>query len=153
MPLEHPGAETLEIAHVLFMDVVGYSRLPMDTQATVIRRLIEVLRSSQAFQNAETNDRLLRLPTGDGFALVFSDSPEEPMRCALEISRALRVDPFIHLRMGVHTGPIYRVPDINANKNVTGGGIIVAQRVMDCGDQGHILVSNAVAEILLQLSG
>lgn len=152
MPSEHAGTEILEIAHVLFMDVVGFSRLPMDRQAAAMRRLIEILRDSQAFQDAETNDRLLRLPTGDGFALVFSGSPEEPVRCALEVSRALRADPFIHLRMGVHTGPIYRVPDINANRNVTGGGIIVAQRVMDCGDEGHILVSNAVAEILVQLS-
>src|SRR5438093_3120588 len=141
----------LEIAHVLFMDVVGYSQLPIDKQAAAMRRLIEILHSSQTFQNAETDERLLRLPTGDGFALVFFGSPEEPVRCALDVSRVLRGTD-IHLRMGVHTGPIYRVPDINANRNVTGGGINLAQRVMDCGDDGHILVSNAVAEILMQLS-
>src|SRR5438105_665061 len=103
------------------MDVVGYSQLPIDKQAGAMRRLIDILHGSRAFQNAENNRGLLRLPTGDGFALVFFGSPEEPVRCALEVSRALR-GADIHLRMGVHTGPIYRVPDINANRNVTGGG-------------------------------
>jgi len=143
----------LEIAHVLFMDVVGYSRLPMSQQTTVLRQLVESIRRNREFQRAEASNRLIRLPTGDGVALAFFDSPEAPVLCALEVSFALREHPEIKVRMGVHSGPVYRVSDINTNQNLAGGGINIAQRVMDCGDAGHILVSRAVADVLDQLSG
>ena len=142
----------LEIAHVLFTDIVGYSKLPMDEQTTTLQRLNQLVRETREFRRAEANDQLIRLPTGDGMALVFFGDAESALRCALEVSRALRTQPELQLRMGVHTGPVYRVADINTNKNVAGGGINMAQRVMDCGDAGHIIVSEAVAEVLGQLS-
>jgi class 3 adenylate cyclase len=142
----------LEIAHVLFTDIVGYSKLPMDEQTVTLERLNQLVRETREFRRAEANDQLIRLPTGDGMALVFFGDAESALRCALEVSRALRAQPELQLRMGVHTGPVYRVADINTNKNVAGGGINMAQRVMDCGDAGHILVSKAVAEVLGQLS-
>jgi len=110
------------------------------------------VRQTQGFIRAETSEELIRLPTGDGMALVFFRDPEAPVRCALELSRALHHYPEIKLRMGIHSGPVYRVADINANRNVAGGGINIAQRVMDCGDAGHILISNAVAEVIGQLT-
>ena len=142
---------TLEMAHVLFIDIVGYSRLPMDEQETALRFLQESVRGTSDFIKAENTKQLIRLPTGDGMALVFFGDPETPVRCAVELSRALRQAAF-QVRMGVHTGPVYRVADINANLNVAGGGINIAQRVMDCGDAGHILVSATVEEVLRQLS-
>jgi tetratricopeptide (TPR) repeat protein/class 3 adenylate cyclase len=148
-PSSTPG---LEMAHVLFMDIVAYSTLPMDHQRRVLHELQEAVRSTPEFVRAQSEDHLLRLPTGDGMALVFFVDPEAPVRCALELSRSLREHPDIKLRMGIHSGPVYRVADINANRNVAGGGINIAQRVMDCGDAGHILVSSAEAEVLGQLS-
>ena len=149
---ESESSRTLEMAHVLFTDIVAYSRLPMDEQEQVLRELQDAVRATTEFAKARAEDQLVRLPTGDGMALVFFGDAEAPVRCALELSRALRHSPRIQLRMGIHTGPVYRVADINANRNVAGGGINIAQRVMDCGDAGHILVSATVAEMLSQVS-
>jgi Tol biopolymer transport system component len=124
----------------------------MDRQTQVLELLSAIVRGTEDFQRAQEADRLIKLPTGDGMALVFFDDPIAPVRCACEISHVLREDPKFNLRMGVHTGPVYRIADINTESNVAGGGINVAQRVMDCGDAGHILVSNTVAEVLAQLS-
>jgi class 3 adenylate cyclase len=143
---------SLEMAHVLFVDIVAYSKLPMDQQQGRLCELREAVRSTQAFARAQRADKLISLPTGDGMALVFFDDPEFPARCAVELSRALRELPEIKLRMGIHTGPVYRVEDINAARNVAGGGINMAQRVMDCGDGGHILISKTVADVLDQVS-
>jgi len=141
----------LEMAHVLFMDIVAYSKLTMEEQRSRVRTLQEVVRTTEEFSRAQKKDRLLCLPTGDGLALVFFGDPEAPVRCAVELGRALRSHPELKLRMGVHSGPIYRVNDINANLNVSGSGINMAQRVMDCGDEGHILVSRTVADTLSAL--
>src|SRR5215472_5538522 len=138
----------LEIAHVLFTDIVGYSKLPIHQQRALVERLNEIVRSTDEFQAAETAGRLLTIPTGDGITLVFYDSPETPTECALEISRALKKHPELHLRMGVHSGPVSGVIDATGKANVAGAGINIAQRVMDCGDAGHILVSKHVAEDL-----
>jgi class 3 adenylate cyclase len=142
----------LEMAHVLFVDIVAYSTFHMDRQQQLLSDLQEAVRSTPAFARAQSDDQLIRLPTGDGMALVFFRDPEAPVRCALELTKLLRSHPGIELRMGIHTGPVYRVADINANKNVAGGGINVAQRVMDCGDAGHILVSSTHGEVLGQVS-
>jgi class 3 adenylate cyclase/tetratricopeptide (TPR) repeat protein len=142
----------LEMAHVLFMDIVGYSKLPMDHQEAVLRTLQRVVSATPQFLQAQASQEIIRLPTGDGMALVFFEDAEASARCALEVSRALRSHPEIPLRMGLHSGPVYRVKDINANQNVAGGGINIAQRVMDCGDAGHILASQSVADVLEQLS-
>jgi class 3 adenylate cyclase len=149
---ESPAVSSLEIAHVLFMDIVSYSTMPMDQQRRLLSDLQEVTRNNSEFARAQAEDQLIRLPTGDGMALVFFRDPESPVRCALELSRILRGHPEIKLRMGIHSGPVYRVADINANRNVAGGGINIAQRVMDCGDSGHILVSSSVADVLTQLT-
>jgi TolB-like protein len=125
----------------------------MDEQEQLLMHLQDAVRQTPEFARAEANDELIRLPTGDGMALVFFRDAEAPIRCALELSRTLRKHPDLRLRMGIHSGPVYRVADINANRNVAGGGINFAQRVMDCGDAGHILVSREVAEVLGQLSG
>ncbi len=134
------------------MDIVAYSALRMDQQQQLLQNLQEAVRSTAAFARAQASDQLIRLPTGDGMALVFFGDPEAPVRCALELGKILRSQPDIKLRMGIHSGPVYRVADINANRNVAGGGINIAQRVMDCGDAGHILVSNTEAEVLDQVS-
>src|ERR1700726_530141 len=153
MDTEQPSpAPPLEMAHVLFIDIVAYSTLPMDHQRQVLHELQEAVRKTPEFVRAQAEDQLLRLPTGDGMALVFFGDPEAPARCALELSRNLREHPDVKLRMGIHSGPVYRVADINANRNVAGGGINIAQRVMDCGDAGHILVSKSVADVLGQMS-
>src|SRR6266540_2055185 len=138
----------LEIAHILLIDVVGYSKLLVNEQIELLQELKQIVRSSESFRAAETRDELIRVPTGDGLALVFFHSPEEPVRCALEIGRALRDHPRIQLRMGVHSGPVNRVTDVNDKTNIAGSGINVAQRVLDCGDAGHILLSAHVAEDL-----
>lgn len=140
------------MAHVLFLDIVGYSRLPMDQQQLVIHDLQEAVRDTPEFARAQAADQLIRLPTGDGMALVFFLDPEAPVRCALELTKILRGKADIKLRMGVHAGPVYRIADINANRNVAGGGINMAQRVMDCGDAGHILLSKTMAEVLAEIS-
>ena len=138
----------LEIAHVLFTDIVGYSKLPINQQRAVVERLNEIVRGTDEFQAAETAGRLIKIPTGDGITLVFYDSPEAPAECALEISRALKKHPEVQLRMGVHSGPVSGVIDATGKANVAGAGINIAQRVMDCGDAGHILLSKHVAEDL-----
>ena len=112
----------------------------------------EAVRATSDFKRAQSTDELVCLPTGDGMALVFFHDVESPARCALELNQALTAEPAVRVRMGVHSGPVYRVEDINANRNVTGAGINVAQRIMDYGDAGHILVSKPVADILMQLS-
>jgi tetratricopeptide (TPR) repeat protein/class 3 adenylate cyclase len=144
-------APSLEMAYVLFMDIVAYSTLHTDQQQRVLSTLQEAVRNTAEFTRAQAEDQLIRLPTGDGMALVFFRDPEAPARCALELSRKLREHPDVKVRMGIHSGPVYRIADINANRNVAGGGINVAQRVMDCGDAGHILVSKATADVLAQL--
>jgi adenylate cyclase len=140
----------LEIAHLLLIDLVGYSKLLVDDQIEVVQELNRVVRSTECFQAAEKNGKLIRVSTGDGMALLFSRSPEEPAQCALEISKALKNSPQIQVRMGVHSGPVSGVIDVNERANVAGTGINVAQRVMDCGDPGHILLSKHVAEDLEQ---
>lgn len=151
-PSSSTAIGALEIAHVLFMDIVAYSQLPMDEQARQIQLLQQIVRGTDEFSLARKRRQLLRLPTGDGMALVFFGDAEAPARCALEISRALQQQLDLKLRMGIHTGPVQRVEDINANRNVAGGGINLAQRVMDCGDAGHILVSSSVADVLNHVS-
>src|SRR5438094_9411010 len=148
MPAEIKKEIQLEIAHVLFIDIVGYSELSINDQRAAIDELTQAVRTSEQFQNAEAAARLLKIPTGDGMALVFYKSPEEPVECALEISRALKDHPQLRVRMGVHSGPISGVVDVDGKANVAGAGINMAQRVMDCGDAGHILVSKRVADDL-----
>jgi TolB-like protein/Tfp pilus assembly protein PilF/class 3 adenylate cyclase len=138
----------LEIAHVLFVDIVGYSKLSIDDQLAAIDELNQGVRTSEQFQNAEATARLIKIPTGDGMALVFYKSAEEPVECALEISRTLKDHPRIKLRMGVHSGPVSGVIDVNGHANLAGSGLNVAQRVMLCGDAAHILLSRHVAEDL-----
>jgi len=142
----------LEIAHVLFIDIVGYSKLPMDHQRAQVEALQQVTSSTAEFIRAKTQEQLISLPTGDGMALVFFGNAEAPVKCAIELAQKLLSNPELKLRMGLHTGPVYRIADINANRNVSGGGINIAQRVMDCGDAGHILVSAALASVLKQVS-
>jgi serine/threonine protein kinase len=151
-PRDSASSHTLEMAHVLFTDIVAYSRLPMDEQEQVLQHLREAVRETKEFARAQASEQLIRLPTGDGMALVFLGDVEAPVRCALELHGILRRWPEIKLRMGIHTGPVYRVEDINDARNVAGGGINIAQRVMDCGDGGHILISKAVADVLDQVS-
>src|SRR3989442_1036994 len=138
----------LEIAHVLFIDIVGYSKLSINDQRAAIDELTQAVRTSEQFQNAEAAAGLLKIPTGDGMALVFYKSPEEPVKCALEISRALKEHPRLQLRMGVHSGPVSGVIDVNGHANLAGAGLNMAQRVMACGDAGHILLSKRVADDL-----
>ena len=138
----------LEIAHVLFTDIVGYSKLPINQQRSVVECLNEIVRGTDEFQAAESAGRLIKIPTGDGITLVFYHSPEAPVECALEISRALKQHPELQLRMGIHSGPVSGVIDATGKANVAGAGINMAQRVMDCGDAGHILLSKHVAEDL-----
>src|SRR5436853_2717172 len=138
----------LEIAHVLFVDIVGYSKLSINQQRAVVDELTEVVRGSDQFQKAEAAERLIKIPTGDGMALVFYTSPEAPAQCAVEISRILKEHPRLQLRMGVHSGPVSGVIDVTGRANLAGAGLNMAQRVMDCGDAGHILVSKRVADDL-----
>jgi TolB-like protein/class 3 adenylate cyclase/Tfp pilus assembly protein PilF len=138
----------LEIAHVLFVDIVGYSKLSVNEQHARIEELNEIVRQSEQFRKAETANRILKIPTGDGMALVFYKSPEEPAQCAFEIGRALKDNSRLQIRMGIHSGPVSGVVDVNQRTNVAGAGINMAQRVMDCGDAGHILLSHHVAEDL-----
>ena len=138
----------LEIAHVLFTDIVGYSKLPINKQRELIERLNEIVRGTDEYQAAETAGRLIKIPTGDGITLVFYHSPETPAECALEISRVLKQHPELQLRMGIHSGPVSGVIDVTGKANVAGAGINIAQRIMECGDAGHILLSKHVAEDL-----
>ena len=138
----------LEIAHVLFIDMVGYSKLSINDQHTAVEELNQIVRASEQFQRAEAASRLLKIPTGDGMALVFYTSPEAPAQCAVEISRALKEHPRLQLRMGIHSGPVSGVVDVNERANLAGAGLNMAHRVMDCGDAGHILLSKHAAEDL-----
>ncbi|PYL07616.1 MAG: hypothetical protein DME33_09895 [Verrucomicrobia bacterium] len=140
----------LEIAHLLLIDVVGYSKLLVNEQIEALEELNQIVRNTECFRGAEASGKLIRVATGDGMALAFFHSPEEPVRCALDISRALREHRVIRLRMGVHSGPVNRVTDVNDKTNIAGTGINVAQRVMDCGDAGHILLSQHVADDLAE---
>jgi TolB-like protein/Tfp pilus assembly protein PilF len=140
----------LEIAHVLFMDVVGYSKLLVNEQREMMQQLNQLVRKTAQFQTSEANGKLISIPSGDGMALVFFQSLEEPVQCALEISRLVKNYPRLRLRMGVHSGPVDQIRDVNDRLNVAGAGINLAQRVMDCGDAGHILVSKRVADDLAQ---
>jgi len=140
----------LEIAHVLFLDIVGYSKLSVNEQHARVEELNEIVRLCEQFRKAEAASRLLKIPTGDGMALVFYKSPEEPAQCAVEISRVLKDNARLQVRMGIHSGPVSGVVDVNERTNVAGGGINTAQRVMDCGDSGHILLSRHVAEDLAE---
>jgi TolB-like protein/Flp pilus assembly protein TadD len=140
----------LEIGHVLFIDIVGYSKLLLKQQSELLRELNEIVSGTSEFREAESAGKLIRLPTGDGMALVFRTDPEAPAECAVEIARALKSHPAIQLRMGIHSGPVNEVVDVNQRANIAGAGINLAQRVMDCGDAGHILLSKHVAEDLEQ---
>src|SRR5207248_381862 len=139
---------TFQIGHVLFIDVVGYSKLPITEQSEQLHKLKQIIRSTEQFGLAKKEGKLLGLPTGDGGALVFRNSADAPVLCAIEISRALRSDPTLQLRMGIHSGPVNEITDLNAQANIAGAGVNIAQRVMDCGDAGHILISKHVAEDL-----
>jgi TolB-like protein/Flp pilus assembly protein TadD len=151
MTAELESDAQLEIGHVLFMDIVGFSKLLVDEQSDCSRRLNEIVRNTEQFRTAEAADKLIRLPTGDGMVLVFYTGPEAPARCAMEIGRALK-DYSFGLRMGIHSGPVHKVSDVNNRSNLAGTGINLAQRVMDCGDAGHILLSKRVTEDLEQHS-
>src|SRR5881398_233181 len=148
MPAEVKKEIQLDIAHVLFIDVVGYSKFSINEQGVMVDELTKVVRSSDQYQKAEAAGRLIKIPTGDGMGLVFHTSPEAPAQCAVEISRVLKEHPRLQLRMGVHSGPVSGVIDVNERANLAGAGVNVAKRVMDCGDAGHILLSKHVAEDL-----
>ncbi len=140
----------LQIAHVLFIDIVGYSKLLINEQRRLLELLNQIVRATEQFRIAEANARLITIPTGDGMALVFYNTPEAPVECALEISRAVKQHPELKLRMGVHSGPVSGVIDVSGRANIAGAGVNMAQRVMDCGEAGHILLSKRVAEDLDQ---
>jgi serine/threonine-protein kinase len=150
MPEEQKSKLRLEIAHVLFIDIVGYSKLLIDEQSEALEELNHIVRNTEAARKAEASDQLIYLPTGDGMALVFTGSVEDPVECALQISQTLRGQPSLPVRMGIHSGPVHHVSDVNQRDNIAGAGINIAQRVMDCGDAGHILVSKRVADDLAQ---
>src|SRR5205823_10832733 len=142
----------LEIAHVLFIDIVGYSKLSINEQNAAIDELTQIVRATEQFRRADASERLIKIATGDGMALVFYTSPEAPVQCAVEISRALKEHPRLQVRMGVHSGPVSGVIDVNGHADLAGAGLNMAQRVMACGDGGHILVSKDVDEDLEEYS-
>lgn len=148
MPDEQRARVRLEIGHVLFLDIVGYSKLTTEEQSEVLPELNRIVRNTEAASEADAAGRLIFLPTGDGMALVFTGSIEEPVECALQLAQALRVQSSLPVRMGIHSGPVHHVADVNARENIAGAGINIAQRIMDCGDAGHILVSKRVADDL-----
>src|SRR5881296_4119902 len=150
MPEVQSSDVKLEIGHVLFIDIVGYCKLLITDQSRQLQKLKAIVRGTEQFRLAEAEGKLLRLPTGDGGALVFRTSPEAPVLCALEISKELKNHPELHVRMGIHSGPVNDVTDLNEQANIAGAGINIAQRVMDCGDAGHILLSKRVADDLEQ---
>jgi adenylate cyclase len=150
MPTDSESDFHLEIGHVLFIDIVGYSKLLINEQSERIQELREIVRRTEQFRLAEAEGKLMRLPTGDGGALVFRTSPEAPVLCALEISKALKTHPELRLRMGIHSGPVNEVADLNEQVNMAGAGVNIAQRVMDCGDAEHILLSKHAAEDLAE---
>src|SRR5213080_5322828 len=144
------GDVKFEIGHVLFIDIVGYSKVLIHEQLEYLEKLREIVRATETFRAAQREGKLMRLPTGDGGALVFRTSPEAPVRCAMEIARELKKHPELRVRMGIHSGPVKEVTDLSEQGNIAGAGINIAQRVMDCGDAGHILVSKRVADDLEQ---
>ena len=148
MPAASKSDLRLEIGHVLFIDIVGYSKLLITQQSEQLDTLRKIVRATQQFRAAEAEGKLLRLPTGDGGALVFRNSPEAPVLCAIEISKELKKYPELRVRMGIHSGPVNEITDLNEQANIAGAGINIAQRVMDCGDAGHILLTKHVAEDL-----
>src|ERR1700720_2006702 len=148
MPSDSSSDIKFEIGHVLFIDIVGYSKLLITEQSEQIQKLKEIVRGTEQFKKAEAEGNLLRLPTGDGGALVFRTTPEAPVLCALEIGKELKKHPELHVRMGIHSGPVNEITDLNEQANIAGAGINTAQRVMDCGDAGHILLSKHVADDL-----
>src|SRR5438477_7464724 len=153
MSLMSPGTSSevkFEIGHVLFIDIVGYSKLLINQQSEQMQKLKQIVRGTEQFRLAEAEGKLLRLPTGDGGALVFRASPEAPVRCAVEISKELKRHPELRVRMGIHSGAVNEITDLNEQANIAGAGINIAQRIMDCGDAGHILLSRHVAEDLEQ---
>jgi class 3 adenylate cyclase len=150
MAEENPQSGAMKTAHVLFMDIVGYSKLPIDEQTSALHILQEIVRGTAEVTRAQAADQLTSIPTGDGMALVFFSEPTAPVECALEVGKALKSHPEIQLRMGVHSGPVNQIIDVNERTNVAGAGINMAQRVMDSGDAGHILLSKRVAEDLSQ---
>src|SRR6266853_1097359 len=139
-----------EIGHVLFIDIVGYSKLLISEQSEQLQTLKEIVRGTEQFRSAEAEGKLLRLPTGDGGALVFRNHSEAPVLCAMEIAKALKNHPELRVRMGIHSGPVNEITDLNEQANIARAGINIAQRVMDCGDAGHILLSKHVADDLEQ---
>src|ERR1700745_4197867 len=148
MSVESKKEIQLEIAHVLFIDIVGYSKLSINEQHAVVDELTQIVRATEQFQKAEASERLIKIATGDGMALVFYTSPEAPVRCAVELSRALKDHLQLRLRMGIHSGPVSGVIDVTGRPNLAGAGLNLARRVMECGDAGHILLSKHVAEDL-----
>src|SRR5881409_1722713 len=149
MPARPSPEAKFEIGHVLFVDIVGYSKLLIEEQKERLNQLTEIVLATAPVREA-TDEQLVRLPTGDGMALVFRRSAEEPARCALEIAEALQKHPELPVRMGIHSGPVSEVKDVSGRSNIAGAGINMAQRVMDCGDAGHILLSQHVADDLIQ---
>src|SRR6184192_4086675 len=150
MPAKLKSDPHLEIAHVLFIDVVGYSKLLVNEQRALIEQLNQIVRKTPQVRKSDAAGKLIRIPAGDGMALVFFQTPEEPVQCAMEIAKALKNRPNVLLRMGVHSGPVDQIKDVNDRTNVAGAGINIAQRVMSYGDAGHILVSKRVADDLAQ---
>src|SRR5213079_1726747 len=150
MTSERSPDAKFEIGHVLFIDIVGYSKLMIDEQSSQLQTLKEIVRGTEQFRSAQAEGKLLRLPTGDGGALVFRNNPEAPVLCAMEISKELKKHPELKVRMGIHSGPVNEITDLNEQANIAGAGINVAERVMDCGDAGHILLSQHVADDLEQ---
>src|SRR5215469_6880437 len=150
MAFESSSDVKFEIGHVLFIDIVGYSKLLISEQSGQLEALKKIVRGTEQFHLAESEGKLLRLPTGDGGALVFRTTPEAPVLCALEIGKELRKHPELKVRIGIHSGPVNEITDLNEQANIAGAGINIAQRVMDCGDAGHVLLSRHVAEDLEQ---
>src|SRR6201982_1880558 len=150
MSSESSSELKFDIGHVLFIDIVGYSKLNIHEQSEQLEVLKTIVRGTEQFKRAEAEGKLLRLPTGDGGALVFRNSLEAPVLCALEISKALKSHPELQVRMGIHSGPVNEITDLNEQANIAGAGINIAQRVMDCGDAGHILLSKRVTDDLEQ---
>jgi len=148
MPTDSEPDLQLEIGHVLLVDIVSYSKLLITEQREQLQALNEIVRNSAQFRASDASGMLVRIPTGDGMALIFRDSVEAPVRCAVEISEAMKAHPEIHLRMGIHSGPVSEITDVNERTNIAGAGIDIAKRVMDCGDEGHILLSKHVADDL-----
>src|SRR6478752_10177688 len=140
----------LEIGHVLFIDIVGYSKGLINEQSESLQKLKAIARGTEQFRIAEAEGKLLRLPTGDGAAIVFRTSPEAAVMCAIEISKALKNHPELHIRMGIHSGPVNEITDLNEQVNLAGAGINIAHRVMDCADAGHIFLSQHVADDLAE---